>query len=59
MKKKNNNKIVNKNLKNKTNEKAKEIEKTYTAQDYKKMSLSSGTTEEENKTMLRNNGFEI
>lgn len=39
--------------------KAKEIEKTYTATDYKKMSLSSGTTEEENKKMLKNNGFNI
>jgi hypothetical protein len=39
--------------------KAKEIEKTYTAEDYKKMSLSSGTSEEENQTMLKNNGFEI
>lgn len=37
--------------------KAKEIEKTYTAEDYLKMSLSSGTTEEENKTILKNNGF--
>lgn len=39
--------------------KALEEEKTYTAEDYKKMSLSSGTTEEENKTMLKNNGYEI
>ena len=37
--------------------KAKEIEKTYTEADYLKMSLSSGTTEEENKTILKNNGF--
>lgn len=39
--------------------KAKEIEKTYTANDYLKMSLSSGTTEEENKTILKNNGYEV
>ena len=39
--------------------KAKEIEKTYTAADYKKMSLSSGTSEEENKIILNNNGFEV
>lgn len=39
--------------------KALEIEKTYTAKDYLKMQLASGTTEEENKTMLKNNGFEI
>lgn len=37
--------------------KEKEIEKTYTEADYLKMSLSSGTTEEENKTILKNNGF--
>ena len=41
----------------KSYKKAKEIEKTYTAEDYLKMSLSSGTTEEENKTILKNNGF--
>ena len=39
--------------------KAKETEKTYTTSDYLKMSLSSGTTEEENKTILKNNGFEV
>ena len=39
--------------------KAKEKEKTYTTEDYKKMSLASGTTEEENKTMLKNNGYDI
>ena len=39
--------------------KALEEEKAYTEKDYKKMQLSSGTTEEENKTMLKNNGFEI
>lgn len=39
--------------------KAKETEKTYTEKDYLKMSLSSGTTEEENKTILKNNGFEV
>ena len=36
---------------------AKELENSYTALDFNKMSLASGTTEEENKTMLRNNGF--
>ena len=41
----------------KSYKKAKEIEKTYTVEDYLKMSLSSGTTEEENKTILKNNGF--
>ena len=41
----------------KSYKKAKEIEKTYTEADYLKMSLSSGTTEEENKTILKNNGF--
>lgn len=39
--------------------KAIETEKQYTEKDYLKMSLESGTTEEENKTMLKNNGFEI
>lgn len=39
--------------------KAKEIEKTYTWADYKKMSLSSGTSESENITMLKNNGFDV
>lgn len=39
--------------------KAKEEEKNYTPQDYKKMSLASGTSEEENKTMLQNNGLEV
>ena len=39
--------------------KAKEEEKTYSEKDYMKMSLSSGTTEEENKIILKNNGFEI
>lgn len=39
--------------------KAKEIEQNYSALDYKKMSLQSGTTEEENKLMLKNNGFEV
>lgn len=39
--------------------KAKEIEKTYTAADYKKMQLESGTTKEENLTTLKNNGFDI
>lgn len=39
--------------------KAKEKEKTYTTEDYKKMSLASGTTQEENVTMLKNNGFDI
>lgn len=39
--------------------KAKEKEKTYTEQDYKKMSLESGTTKEENLTMLKNNNFDI
>lgn len=39
--------------------KAKEIEKTYTIEDYKKMSLVSGTTFEENTTMLKNNNFDI
>ena len=39
--------------------KAKEIEKTYTIEDYKKMSLESGTTKEENLTMLKNNGYDI
>lgn len=43
----------------KSYKKAKEIEKTYTAADYLKMSLSSGTTEEENKTILKNNGFMV
>ena len=36
-----------------------EIEKTFTAQDYKKMSLESGTTKEENITMLKNNNFDV
>lgn len=39
--------------------KAKEEEKKYTWQDYKKMNLSSGTTKEENITMLKNNNFDI
>lgn len=39
--------------------KAIDLENTYTEKDYKKMSLSSGTTEEQNKEMLKNNGFEI
>lgn len=39
--------------------KAKETEKTYTEKDYLKMSLVSGTDETENKTMLKNNGFEV
>lgn len=39
--------------------KAKEIEKTYTIEDYKKMQLESGTTKEENLTMLKNNGYDI
>lgn len=38
--------------------KAKEIEESYTADDYKKMQLESGTTKEENLTMLKNNGFD-
>ena len=36
-----------------------EIEKTYTVDDYKKMSLYSSTTFEENITMLKNNGYDI
>ena len=39
--------------------KALETEKTYTATDYKKMQLESGTTKKENLTMLKNNGFDI
>lgn len=39
--------------------KAKETEKTYTCEDYKKMSLSSGTSKSENITMLKNNGFDV
>ena len=39
--------------------KAIEEEKSYSVEDYKKFNLSSGTTEEENKLMLVNNGFEI
>ena len=39
--------------------KVKEEEKSYTPQDYKKMNLVSGTNEEENKTMLKNNGMEV
>lgn len=39
--------------------KVKEKEASYTAYDYKYMSLASGTTEEENKTMLKANGFNI
>jgi hypothetical protein len=39
--------------------KAIEEEKSYSIEDYKKFNLSSGTTEEENKLMLVNNGFEI
>lgn len=39
--------------------KAVEKEKQNTPQDYKKMSLASGTTEEQNKTMLKNNGMEV
>lgn len=39
--------------------KAIEKEKTYTAEDYKKMQLVSGTTYEENITMLKNNGFDV
>lgn len=36
-----------------------EKEKQNTAQDYKKMTLASGTTEEQNKMMLKNNGLEV
>ena len=39
--------------------KALDEEKNYTIKDYKKMSLASGTSEEENKTILRNNNFDI
>ena len=39
--------------------KALEIEKTYTANDYKKMQLESGTTKKENLTMLKNNGLDV
>lgn len=39
--------------------KAKEEEKALTPNDYKKMSLESGTTKEENVTMLKNNNFDI
>ena len=39
--------------------KAKEEEKGYTWEDYKKMTLSSGTTKAENITMLKNNGLDV
>ena len=39
--------------------KALEKEKQYNVNDYKYFNLASGTTEEENKTILKNNGFNI
>lgn len=39
--------------------KVKETEKSYTENDYKKMQLESGTTKEENLTILKNNGLDI
>lgn len=39
--------------------KIKETEKSYTEKDYKKMQLESGTTKDENITILKNNGLDV